>query len=96
MPDKCVRWLKLALEDMNRLLVWLEKKSDKATARMVAQRIWDAANGLRSLSSRGRPGRVPDTRELQVANTSHFLVYRVKGNTVEILRVMHYRRKYPD
>lgn len=96
MPDKCVRWLKLALEDMETLLAWLEKEEDKETANAVAQRIWDEANGLCVLPSRGRPGRVPNTRELQVPKTSHFLVYRVRDDAVEIMRVIHFSRNYPD
>lgn len=96
MPDKSVRWLKLALEDMAKLLEWLEEKSDADTANMVAQRIWDSANSLLQLPCRGRPGRVPNTRELQVANTPYFIVYRVRKNIVQILRVIHSSRNYPD
>ena len=95
MSDKNILWLKLALADMANLLEWLEQKTDTETANMVAQRIWDAANSLRVLPSRGRPGRVPDTREFQVANTSYFLVYRIKKNNVQILRVIHFYRNYP-
>lgn len=81
---------------MNSHLLWLEGKSDKETANLVAQRIWDAAASLCHMPSRGRPGRVPHTRELQVAKTSCFLVYRLKKEIVEILRVIHSSRNYPD
>lgn len=96
MPDKGVRWLKLAIEDMDSHLAWLEGKSDKETANLVAQRIWDPAASLCNMPSRGRPGRVPHTRELQVTKTSCFLVYRLKKEIVEILRVIHSSRSYPD
>lgn len=96
MPGKHVRWLKLALEDMDSLLAWLEEEADRETAHTVAQRIWDSAQSLCRLPSRGRPGRVPDTRELDVANTAYFLVHRLKNSHVQILRVMHSSREYPD
>lgn len=95
MPGNHVRWLKLALEDMDSLLAWLETEADRETANTVAQRIWDAAQSLCQLPSRGRPGRVPDTRELDVAKTSFFLVYRLKQDQVQILRVIHASREYP-
>ena len=44
----------------------------------------------------GRPGRVPNTRELVVAGTAYILPYRVAGRVVEILRVLHGARKWPE
>ncbi|HET6521471.1 MAG TPA: type II toxin-antitoxin system RelE/ParE family toxin, partial [Geminicoccaceae bacterium] len=43
----------------------------------------------------GRPGRVPGTRELVVSGTPYIVPYRVQGNTVQILRVLHGARKWP-
>jgi toxin ParE1/3/4 len=44
----------------------------------------------------GRPGRVEGTRELVVANTPYLVSYRVRNNVVEILRVFHGARKWPQ
>ncbi len=44
----------------------------------------------------GRPGRVSGTRELVVADTSYLVPYRVRANAVEILRVFHASRKWPN
>uniref|UniRef100_UPI0030D809EF type II toxin-antitoxin system RelE/ParE family toxin n=1 Tax=Tychonema sp. LEGE 06208 TaxID=1828663 RepID=UPI0030D809EF len=41
-------------------------------------------------------GRVESTRELVISNTSDLIVYRVKEESVEILRVLHTSRKYPE
>jgi plasmid stabilization system protein ParE len=43
----------------------------------------------------GRPGRVPGTRELIVSRTRYIVPYRVRGDTVEILRVFHTSRRLP-
>jgi toxin ParE1/3/4 len=37
----------------------------------------------------GRPGRVKGTRELVVNRTPFIVVYRIKGEIVQILRVLH-------
>jgi plasmid stabilization system protein ParE len=44
----------------------------------------------------GRPGRVPGTRELIVAKTRYLVPYRVRGGTVEVLRVFHTSRRLPN
>ena len=42
----------------------------------------------------GRPGRVPATREL-VVHDNYFVPYRVKSDTVQIVRVQHVARLWP-
>jgi toxin ParE1/3/4 len=44
----------------------------------------------------GRPGRIEGTRELLVPGTSYILPYRVRGDAVEILSVIHTSRQWPD
>ena len=44
----------------------------------------------------GRAGRVPKTRELVLSNAPFIIPYQVSGNTLEILRVYHSARKWPD
>ena len=43
----------------------------------------------------GRPGRVKGTRE-SVIHPSYILVYRVTGETIEILTVRHTAQIWPD
>jgi toxin ParE1/3/4 len=43
----------------------------------------------------GRPGRVPGTRELVVSDLPYVIPYRVRGHTIQILRVFHTARKWP-
>jgi len=43
----------------------------------------------------GRLGRVRGTRELVVTGTRYLLIYRVKGDEIQILRVLHGRQQWP-
>jgi toxin ParE1/3/4 len=43
----------------------------------------------------GRPGRVKGTRELVVNRTPFIVVYRIKGEIVQILRVLHGAQQWP-
>jgi toxin ParE1/3/4 len=39
---------------------------------------------------------VPGTRELVIANTAYIVPYRVSGKRLQILRVYHSSRKWPE
>ncbi len=43
----------------------------------------------------GRPGRVKTTRELVIGRTPFIVAYRVKGESIEILRVLHTAMQWP-
>ena len=43
----------------------------------------------------GRPGRVEGTRELVVSGTPYIVAYRVAGEDVTILRVLHGAQQWP-
>lgn len=43
----------------------------------------------------GRPDRIPGTRELVITGTSYLVPYRMKGDHVHILAVLHGRQKWP-
>jgi toxin ParE1/3/4 len=51
---------------------------------------------LVELPHRGRPGRWPGTRELVIPRTPYIVPYRVRGDFIEILRVFHGARRWPD
>lgn len=44
----------------------------------------------------GRVGRVSGTRELVLSGAPFIIPYQVEKNTLEILRVYHSARKWPD
>lgn len=43
----------------------------------------------------GRAGRKKGTRELAISRTSFVVVYRVKGDTIQIIRLLHSSQKTP-
>jgi plasmid stabilization system protein ParE len=96
MPNKrlAVIWLRLALQDMQQCAECIAQ-DDPETAKSVVDRIWQEGQRLRLLPDRGRPGRVPGTRELALQGRPYFFAYRVKGKSVQILRVIHTARHWP-
>jgi hypothetical protein len=50
----------------------------------------------RGFPQSGRPGRIERTRELVISRTPHIVAYRIAGDIVQILRVLHGARRWPD
>ena len=90
-----VVWLRKALLNLDEEATYIALDNPQA-AQQVVTRIVHAVELLRHQPGLGRPGRVPVTRELPVANTRYLIPYRVRGQRIEILRVFHTSRKPPS
>jgi len=90
-----VRWLRTALRNLDDEATCIAA-DDPAAARLVVARVLEAVALLAEQPAMGRPGRVPGTRELVVLKTRYLVPYRVRGDTVEILRVFHTSRRPPE
>jgi toxin ParE1/3/4 len=88
-------WYPSALDDLESLRAYIAQERPGSAA-VVADRIVRAVEGLTEFPAQGRPGRVPDTRELVVPRTPYLVAYRVRADTVEILRVLHGARRWPS
>ncbi len=88
-----VRWTRPALADLIEAQNYIARDKPGA-AQALAQRVWDAAKNLCEHPAMGRPGHVQGTREWAVAQTPYLIVYRVKSDAVEILRIWHGRRDW--
>lgn len=97
MPDRPleIRWLKRALASLDAEAAFIARDSPAAAARMV-KTIARTVELLAWQPGLGRTGRVEGTRELVVADTPYLVPYRVRNNVVEILRVFHGARKWPQ
>ena len=72
-------------------------KNDPAAARKTTLRIIDAVETMIPANPDvGRPGRVPGTRELVDARTPYIVPYRFDGGMIEVVRVYHGARRWPD
>jgi len=90
-----IRWLRRAVRDLDAAEKFIAQDNSEAAAK-VALTIVKAVSQLKDQPGTGRAGRVPGTRELVIAETPYIVPYRVKNDVVEILRVYHSARKWPD
>jgi toxin ParE1/3/4 len=89
-----VRWSTEAAEDFTRIILYIREHNASAAER-VAHTIYDGIGALDKFPLCGRPGRVPDTRELVFAPLPFVAVYRVRESIVEVARVLHGAQRWP-
>jgi toxin ParE1/3/4 len=90
-----VRWLRKALKTLEQAYEYVAIENPDAAVQLVLK-IQAAVEQLALFPMMGREGRVEGTRELVIGGTPYVVVYRVKKATVEILRVLHTSRRYPE
>jgi toxin ParE1/3/4 len=90
-----VRWLKRALLDLDEAEAFIAQDNPSAASGIV-EKIVNAATLLKDQPGLGRAGRVPGSKELVVPGTPYIVPYRVKDDTIQVLRVYHTSRKWPD
>ena len=90
-----VRWLRRALLDLDAAEAYIAQDDPHAAADVVLK-IVRAVSLLKEQSGIGRTGRVSGTKELIVPKTPYIVPYRVKADTIQILRVYHMYRKWPE
>jgi len=89
-----LRWTEGAVEDLRSAHDYLEAENPKAAWDAV-DRIMSAVERLERFPKMGRSGRVEGSLELVVTGTPFLVAYRVKGESVQILAVLHGARKWP-
>jgi toxin ParE1/3/4 len=84
-----------AQADRGAIFDYIEADNPRAAV-AIDMRISDRVRLLARLPRSGRRGRVEGTRELVITRTPYIVAYRIIGDTVRILRILHSSRQWPD
>ena len=87
-------WTLTAFCDLEQIYQYIAQDKPKAALDLIAH-IDSLTQQLTQFPSMGRPGRTAGTREMIVAHTPYFIVYRVRKTQIEILAVLHSAKKIP-
>lgn len=90
-----LEWSAYALADRIAIFDYIEADSPRAAV-AVDNRIREQVETLAQFPQSGRSGRIEGTRELVINRTPYIVAYRITGDTVRILRVLHGARRWPD
>jgi len=87
-------WTRLALDDLDHAHQYIAAANPRA-ARDTVDRIERATEALLTHPEIGPPGRLEGMRELIVVGTPFIVPYRLRGDRIEILGVIHGARRWP-
>lgn len=88
-----LRWTIKALIDFDEAQAYIAHENPTA-ARMVAERIHAAIERLREHPEIGTPARIREARTWVVRRTPYLIVYRVRSDALEVVRLWHGRRDW--
>jgi len=71
-------------------------EQNPAAATRTILRTRSAVGRLARSPQLGRPGRVEGTRELVIARTPYIVPYRVWGDVVQVITILHSAQRRPD
>jgi plasmid stabilization system protein ParE len=89
-----VRWLRKAIANLDTEAEYIAAENRIAAVEMFVY-VKAKIDALGDFPATGRPGRVPNTRELVIDRYPYIVPYRVIGDELQLLRVFHTRRKPP-
>jgi len=88
-----VEWTHPALADLIEAQNFIAREKSEA-ANDIARKVWKASKELGENPEIGRSGHINGTREWVVGQTPYLIVYRIKNNRLEILRVWHGKQNW--
>lgn len=90
-----LRWTPRALTALTDIHAYVAADNQTAANELRDRVLSFAEVTLLSHPSIGRPGRVDGTRE-SVILPSYILVYRVRGQVIEVLTIRHVAKQWPN
>jgi addiction module RelE/StbE family toxin len=87
-------WTRQALSTLESIADYIAEDNPIA-AYDVTEAIRQAVEPLANFPEMGRRGRIAGTREWPVSRLPYLIIYRIRGNAVEILEVFHTSRRFP-
>lgn len=90
-----LEWSIYAVEDRVAIFDYIEADNPRVAA-AVDDRIRLQVLQLVRHPESGRVGRVAGTRELVIDRTPYIAAYRIAGETVRVLRLLHGAQQWPD
>lgn len=90
-----IQWTDAAAGDLESIAAWIGPEDPDAAVRQVLL-VVDAVEELLPVQpALGRAGRLTGTRELVIPKTPFVVAYRVRGQVVHVLRVLHEAMQWP-
>ena len=89
-----IRWTPAAAADLQHISDYL-KDHHPRYRRPTMRKLYESIRSLKTLPHSGRPGREEGTREILFPPLPYVAVYRVKEQSIEVVRIYHAAQDRP-
>jgi toxin ParE1/3/4 len=89
-----LRWTEAASADLKRIADYLSVHAQSRAAGL-AMSIYEAPEVLLSFPHRGRTGKKAGTRELLLTPLPWIVVYTIRDDAINIVRILHGAQRWP-
>ena len=89
-----IRWTPAAATDLHNINDYLKEHHPRYRDPTV-RKLYGTIRALKEWPGRGRPGREEGTREILFPPTPYVAVYRVREQTIEVMRIYHAAQDRP-
>ena len=89
-----IRWTPVAAEDLQDIGKYL-KDYQPHYRQPTMRKLYETIRSLKESPHRGRPGREEGTREILFPPMPYVAVYRVREQSIEVLRIYHTAQNRP-
>ncbi len=89
-------WSRKAARDLESIREYIARDSPEAAKKVVLAIVSFVERQLSEFPESGRPGRVEGTLELVIPKLPYIIPYRLEGDRIEIARVYHQQRLWPE
>jgi toxin ParE1/3/4 len=91
-----IEWTEQATRQIDQAHDYIALSNSKDVATRITMQIVTSIQRLNDFPMSGRPGRVPNTRELVISHTPFVAVYAVDESRIVILAIYHGAQKWPE
>jgi len=89
-----LRWSTAAENDLEEIDECLYEKSLQNAAEFIRKN-YEAPSSLQNYPNLGRPGKKEGTRELVIGPLAYTVVYKITGDALNLLRILHGDQDWP-
>ncbi len=89
-----LRWTEEAADDLEHIAGYLLTHTP-SRAQALVRAVYDAPSDLLTFPNRGRQGKKEGTRELVLSPLPYIVVYKVLGDIIFVVRILHGAQKWP-
>lgn len=91
-----IEWTEQAARQLDQAYDYIAFSNNEDIAARIAMQIVTNVEQLLSFPMSGRPGRVPGTRELVIANTPFVAAYTIEKARIVVLAIYHGAQRWPE